>query len=119
MTRVEMKPAEVRMISRLEVNWAALSEAARERRAERTFRTKAWFVIHVATEMTAMPKRAEVSMRRASCSRIGMRILKRRNDWVSLVRRMCRLGMCLRVRDRQKVVAINGYGLIGGDTRRP
>jgi hypothetical protein len=88
MTRVEMKPAEVRMISKLEASCAALSEAVKDKRAERTFKTKAWFVTHVATEMTAMPKRAEARMRRASCSRIGMRILKRRIDWASLVRRI-------------------------------
>ena len=41
MTRVEMKPAEVRIISKLEASCAALSEAVKERRAERTFKTKA------------------------------------------------------------------------------
>lgn len=83
-----MKPTDVCMISKFEASWAALSDAVRERRVERTSKTKAWFVIHVATDMTAKPMRADVRMSRANCSRIGMRILNCRKGQASLVRRM-------------------------------
>ena len=65
-----------------------MRDAVRERRVERTSKTKAWLVIHVATDMTVKPMRADVRMSRASCSRIGMRILNRRKSHASLVRRM-------------------------------